>query len=202
MKFFLPVLLTLPVILFSQKRKRPDVVSNVETRAIMMKGFGNNTFSKDVGVFAGFGFGGNLMTPIKFGVGADYNLLFGNVKYGHEDVYGPISGPKINNIDFFITHRDEINENFSVEELLGYSFIDIKNTSRTNRSQTYRQNGGGVHVGAKIVYAIDRRGYQNFVLTAKAIPFFSDLSHDASRDSSYYEKSVFINLSLGYRYNF
>lgn len=196
MKNTLLILLLVPAIFYSQKRKKQDVVSNIEVRGLVMKGVGNNTFGKDVGFFAGFGFSGNLMTPINFGIGADYNVLFANVKYGHEAIYGYM-GPKANNLDVYLTHRDEISEDFFVEEILGYSYFNIKNQAITNTNEIHTQTSNGINLGARILYTLDRRGYQQFSLTGKAHTFSGNFDK-----TNYYNKSIFLSLAFGYRYNF
>ena len=80
-------LLVIPTIVFAQSRKKLDVVSNIEVKILAMKPLGNNALAKDLEPFYGFGFGGNLLTPINFGIGADYSEFFSNRKDGRQSIY-------------------------------------------------------------------------------------------------------------------
>ena len=86
MRIALLLLFGFSTVFFAQKKKNVlDVVSNIEVKMIAMKPLGNNHLAKLLMPFYGFGFGGNLITPINFGVGVDYNVLFSNVKYGEQN---------------------------------------------------------------------------------------------------------------------
>lgn len=192
---FILMLLIFPLLIFAQKTKKLDVVSNIEVRGILMKPIGNNTFAKDLDLFAGYGFGGNLMTPIHWGIGVDYNKMFSNVKYSHEERYGYL-GPKADNLDVYLTHRDQLSNDFFVEELLGYSYFSIKNEEMAGGG-FQKQVAHGINIGGRFLYNLDRNGYQQFTLTAKAHSFSSK-----DRTSEYYNKAFLLALSFAYRYNF
>lgn len=72
-----------------------DISSNAEARIVWMKGLGNNFLAKDFNDFYGVGAGGQLMTPINFGLELNYNLMFSSVKYGHENKVGNLGSQKL-----------------------------------------------------------------------------------------------------------
>src|SRR5690606_22066163 len=116
------------VFAFSQKRKKGlDVVSNIDVKVLAMKPIGNNSLAENLQPFYGFGFGGNLMTPINFGVGLDYSEFFSNVQNGKQHLYGNLGSPRMTVIDAFLTHRENISEDFTVEEMAGASFYRLTN---------------------------------------------------------------------------
>ena len=191
-------------ILLAQKKKKfdMDVVSNIEAKAIVMKPFGHNTYAKDLETFYGFGFGGNLMTPLNFGIGIEYNLLLSNVKLGHENKYGSISSPKIHNFDFFLTHRDQLSEDFSIEEMVGYSYYLMSNVYTYDQNQNSRISGSGLNLGGKFLYTLDREGIQQFYFSAKVNFYYSGVFNENTDIQNYYNRSIFVSGGIGYRYNF
>lgn len=204
MKQLTVIFLCVSTILFAQKKKKfdLDVVSNIEVKAVIMKPIGNNTFAKDLEPFYGFGFGGNLMTPINFGIGVEYNLLLSNVKLGHENMYGNISSPKIHNFDFFLTHRDQLSDDFAIEEMAGYSYYLMSNAYTYDQNQTNRISGSGMNLGAKILYTLDREGIQQFYLSVKANFYYSGIYNENQNIQNYFSRSTFLSAGIGYRYNF
>ena len=113
MRIIIFLLVLISTTAFSQKkRKGLDVVSNIDVKVLAMKPLGNNSLAKHLQPFYGFGFGGNLMTPINFGVGLDYSELFSNVKYGSQNLYGNLGSPRMTVVDVFLTHRENISEDF------------------------------------------------------------------------------------------
>src|SRR5690606_35102747 len=115
MRIVILLLMISPALLFSQKRKKGlDVVSNIDVKVLAMKPIGNNSLAENLQPFYGFGFGGNLMTPINFGVGLDYSELFSNVQNGKQNLYGNLGSPRMTVIDAFLTHRENISEDFTV----------------------------------------------------------------------------------------
>ncbi|QOW10905.1 hypothetical protein Q73A0000_11315 [Kaistella flava (ex Peng et al. 2021)] len=190
-------------LVFGQKKKHGlDVVSNIETKMIVMKPIGNNHLSKLLMPFYGFGFGGNLITPINFGVGLDYNVLFSNVKYGEENRYGNIGSPTITNIDFYLTHRDIISEEFSIEEMAGFSFYRQTNLLVDAKNQKLKENASGFNLGGKALYTLDREGYQQVFLAAKVNVYLNNVYNENPATQKFYNRSTFLSLGLGYRYNF
>ena len=189
--------------LFGQNKKKGlDVVSNIEAKMIVMKPIGNNHLSKLLTPFYGFGFGGNLMTPINFGVGLDYNVLFSNVKYGEQNLYGNIGSPTITNIDLYITHREIISEDFSIEEMAGFSYYRQTNLLVDAKSQKIKDNASGFNLGGKALYTLDREGYQQVFVSAKVNFYFTNIYNENSEIQKFYNRSTFLSLNLGYRYNF
>ena len=138
MRKFAALFLFFSLMVYAQRTKNKlDVVSNIDVKVIGMKPLGNNSLAKDLQPFYGFSFGGNLMTPINFGIGLDYNVLFSNVKYGNENMAGSIGSPVLTIADLFISHRDKLSEDFQVEEMIGFSFYS--HTNLFNYQKTFHQ---------------------------------------------------------------
>lgn len=203
MRIKLLLFLVFPILFFSQKKKNGlDVVSNIEVKMIAMKPIGNNHLSKLLMPFYGFGFGGNLMTPINFGVGLDYNVLFSNVKYGEQNRYGNIGSPTITNIDVYLTHREMISEDFSIEEMAGFSFYRQTNLLVDAKSQKIKDNATGFNLGGKALYTLDREGYQQVFIAGKINFYFNNIFNENPEIQKFYNRSTFLSLNVGYRYNF
>lgn len=201
-RFLLFVFLCFSIFGFSQKKKsKLDVVSNIETRVLVMKAFGNNTLSKDFGAFYGFGFGGQLMTPINFGIGLDYNLLFGDVKYGHQNIFGNLGSQNLTNISLSIIHRDYLSEELFFEESAGFSIYRLKSSLYPGKEK-FTEGNGGYNIGLNLVYTLDREDRQQFVFGAKGNGYFSKTYNENPEIKKYYSCSFFAGLSIGYRYNF
>ena len=192
------------VLVFAQKKKKyfDDVVSNADAKIILLKPVGNNHLSKDYSTFFGFGFGGNLMTPINFGIGLDYNVLFSNVKYGNENMAGSIGSPVLTIADLFISHRDKLSEDFQVEEMIGFSFYSHTNLFNYQKNQKYKNTGNGLNLGGRIIYNLDMEGYQQVFLAGKINLYYTNVFNENKEIQKYYDRSVFLSLGLGYRYNF
>lgn len=188
---------------FGQKKKNVlDVVSNADAKIILLKPLGNNTLAKDLQPFFGFGFGGNLMTPINFGVGVDVGVLFSNVKYGHENRYGSIGSPRMITLDAFITHRENISEEFFIEEFLGFSYFNLSQNFIYDKSNKYNISGSGPLLGGKAIMTMDREGAQQVFASVKASFMASDAFNENPEIQNYYRKSTFLSFAVGYRYNF
>lgn len=202
MRHFFTFLFTL-LSLFSlaQKKNKLDVVSNAEGRVVVMKALGNNSLAKDLGTFYGFGAGGQLMTPLNFGIGLDYNLLFADVKPERQNYFGNLGSQNLTNIDVNLIHKEYISEDFFLEEMIGFSYFRLKSSLFPSKEQ-YAEGKGGFNLGVKAVYTLDREGYQQFVLGLKGNGYFSGVNNENSTIEKYYNKSFLISLSFGYRYNF
>ena len=203
MRIILLFLVGFSTLFFGQKKKNGlDVVSNIEVKMIAMKPIGNNHLSKLLMPFYGFGFGGNLMTPINFGIGLDYNVLFSNVKYGQQNLYGNIGSPTMTNIDLYLTHREIISEDFSIEEMAGFSFYRQTNLLIDGKNEKIKDNASGFNLGGKALYTLDREGYQQVFVAAKVNFYFTNIYNENSEIQKFYNHSTFLSLNLGYRYNF
>ena len=203
MRIALLLLFGFSTVFFAQKKKNVlDVVSNIEVKMIAMKPLGNNHLAKLLMPFYGFGFGGNLMTPINFGVGVDYNLLFYNVKYGEQNRYGNIGSPTITNIDVYLTHREIISEDFSLEEMAGFSFYRQTNLLVDAKNQKLKDNATGFNLGAKGLYTLDREGYQQVFISGKVNLYFTNIYNENTEIKKFYDRSIFLSFNMGYRYNF
>lgn len=167
-----------------------------------MKPIGNNHLSKLLSPLYGFGFGGNLMTPINFGIGLDYNMLFSNVKYGEQNLYGNIGSPTITNVDFYVTHREIISEDFFIEEMAGFSYYRQTNLLIDGNNEKFKENATGFNLGGKAVYTLDREGYQQVFLAGKMNFYFTNIYNENSEIQKFYNHSIFLGLNVGYRYNF
>ena len=186
---------------FSQNKKKLEVASNIEGRGLVMKAIGNNVFSKDMGVFYGAGVGGQLMTPIRFGVGIDYNLLFGDLKPGHEQMFGNLGSQKLTQISFNIIHKDFVSEDLHLEESIGFSIYRFSSYLIPEKEK-YIQGNGGYNLGLNLVYTLDREGYQQFVFGAKGNGYFANIHNENKDIKKYYSRTIFAGLTFGYRYNF
>lgn len=190
-----------PALIFAQKRKKGlDVVSNIDVKVLAMKPIGNNSLAKDLQPFYGFGFGGNLMTPINFGVGIDYNEFFSNVNYGRINRYGNLGSPRMTVIDAFLTHRDEVSEDFFVEEMAGFTFYRLTNNFIDLGSEQLKEKAVGFHLGGKAIYTLD--GPQQVFVAGKVNFYFGDSFNENADIQRYYSRSILLSLSLGYRYSF
>lgn len=188
---------------FGQKKKNMlDVVSNIETKVIFLKPIGNNSLAKDLQPFYGFGFSGNLMTPINFGIGLDYSLLFSNVRYERKGIYGNLGAPKMTVIDFFLTHRDVISEEFFVEEMAGFSYYNHSSSYIDFKNEKNKNTGMGFNLGGKAVYILDPQGYQAVFATGRVNYYSTNIYNENPQIQKYYNHSIFLSLSLGYRFNF
>lgn len=201
-KLLLFILLCFSVSGFSQKKKKKlDVVSNLEARVLVMKALVNNYLAKDFGAFYGFGFGGQLMTPMNFGIGLDYNLLFSDVKYGHQNISGNLGSQNLTNIAINLIHRNNLSEDFFIEESAGFSIYRLKSTLYPGNDK-YSEGNGGYNLGLNLVYTLDREGFQQFVFGAKGNGYFSKIYNENPDIRKYYSRSFLVGLTLGYRYNF
>ena len=200
MRIFIFLLILISTAAYSQKkRKGLDVVSNIDVKVLAMKPLGNNSLAKDLQPFYGFGFGGNLMTPINFGVGLDYSEYFSNVKYGEQNLYGNIGSPRMTVVDVFLTHRENISDDFMVEEMAGFSYYRLTNLY-LDKSEKLRNNAMGFHLGGKAIYTLD--GPQQVFAALKANFYYGNVYNENPEIRKYYSNSTFLSLSLGYRYNF
>jgi len=197
------LLLCFSTFFFGQKKKNfLDVVSNIETKVIILKPLGDNSLAKDLQPFYGFGFGGNLMTPINFGIGIDYSLLFSNVKYDRKGIYGNLGAPKMTIIDIFLTHREIISEEFFVEEMAGFSYYNLSNYYIDLKNEKSKNAGMGFNLGGKAIYILDPEGYQAVFATGKLNYYSTNVYNENPEIQKYYNHSVFLSLSVGYRFNF
>ncbi len=184
-----------------QKKKGLDVTSNLEVRAVGMKAVGNNVLAKDFNSFYGIGAGGQLMSPIHFGVALDYNIMFSGVKYGHENIVGNLGSQKLSEIALSVVHRDELSVDFAIEESIGFSVLRL-NSKLYPGKDAYSEGRGGLVVQLKGVYTLDNEGTQQFVFGVKANTYSSGVVNENAEIQKYYRKSFLIGLTAGYRYNF
>lgn len=184
-----------------KKRKSMDITSNVEGRFLAVKAIGNNSLSKDFGVFYGFGFGGQLMTPLNFGIGLDYNILFSNVKYGHQNLVGDLGSPRLTQISLNLIHRDGLSEDFFLEEYAGFSIYRLQSSLFPGKEK-FTEGNGGYNIGLNAVYTLDRDGRQQFVFGARGSGYFSNVFNENAAVKKYYSRSFLASLSIAYRYNF
>ncbi|MBU8883559.1 hypothetical protein KSK37_10730 [Kaistella sp. DKR-2] len=201
MRIFTFLFLVFSITVFSQKnRNQLDVVSNIEAKVIAMKPIGNNSLAKNLMPFYGFGFGGNLMTPINFGIGLDYSQLFSNVHYDQKNLYGNLGSPRITQIDAFLTHRENISEDFMVEEMAGFSFYRYSSLYIDEKNRSLKDQAMGFNLGGKAIYTLD--GPQQVFVAGKINFYYGNTYNENPEIKKYYSNSTFLSLSLGYRYNF
>ena len=198
----LSIALLLFTTLFFAQKKKLDVVSNIEAKMIAMKPIGNNSLAKDLQPFYGFSFAGNLMTPINFGIGLDYSVIFSNVKLDKTNIYGNIGSPQLTMIDAFITHRENISEDFLVEEMAGFTYYNLTNLFIDEKKEKQKNPGVGFNLGGKAIYILDPEGYQAVIVAAKFNYYSNNQYNENPEIQKYYNRSFFLSLSLGYRFNF
>ena len=201
MRKFAALFLFFSLMVFSQRNKNKlDVVSNIDVKVIAMKPLGNNSLAKDLQPFYGFSFGGNLMTPINFGIGIDYSELFSNVQYGHQNIYGNIGSPRLSQFDVFLTHRENISEEFMVEEMAGFSYYRFSNIFINQQMEKHKDQAMGFNLGGKAIYVLD--GPQQVFVAGKINFYHGNVYNENPEIEKYYNRSSFLSLSLGYRYQF
>ena len=193
-------LLIVPTLVLAQKN-RLDITSNIEARVLGMKAFGNNMLAKDLGMFYGFGFGGQLMTPKNFGVGIDYNMLFADVKPERKYMVGELGAQNLTNIDLNLIHKTKFSEDFYLEKSGGFSFYRLRSYLHPTKDQ-YTEGKGGFNLGIKGVFTVDMEGYQQFVLGIKGNAYFSGVNNENDAIQKYYNHSYLVGITFAYRYNF
>ena len=200
MRKFAALFLFFSLMVYAQRNKNKlDVVSNIDVKVIAMKPLGNNSLAKNLQPFYGFSFGGNLMTPINFGIGIDYSELFSNVKYGSQNLYGNLGSPRMTVVDVFLTHRENISEDFMVEEMAGFSYYRYTNLY-LDKSEKLKDHAMGFNLGGKAIYTLD--GPQQVFAALKANFYYGNVYNENPEIEKYYNRSTFLSLSLGYRYQF
>lgn len=196
--FFL--LMIFPVLLIAQRRKKVDVISNIEVKVTAMKPVGNNSLAQNLQPFYGFGFGGNLMTPINFGVGIDYTEYFSNTEYGRKNIYGSLGAPRITQIDAMITHRHELSEDLFTEAFGGVTYYRFANNFTAGRGEKHIENANGFLLGAKLIYTLN--GPQQVFITAKGNYYSGKVYNENPEIQRYYSQSFLLSLAAGYRFQF
>jgi len=203
MRLYTALFLVFSSFVFSQKNKKGlDVVSNIEAKVIVLKPIGNNSLAKNLQPFYGFGFSGNLMTPINFGIGVDYNMLFSNVKYDRQNIYGNLGSPRMTIIDVFLTHRENISEEFLVEEMAGFGYYNHSSLYIDGEHQKLKNAGMGFNLGGKAIYILDPEGYQAVFVAGKLNYYATNIYNENPDIQKYFNHSVFLSLNVGYRFNF
>lgn len=200
MKKLTLVFLLIFVVSSAQRKRKMDVVSNLEVSVMAMKPVGNNSLAENLEPFYGFGFGGNLMTPINFGIGLSYTELFSNVKNGRQNIYGNLGAPRITQVDAILIHKTELSEDYFTEEFVGPSYYRLLNNYTSHQNAAYQENALGFTLGAKIFYVLS--GPQLVFLAAKGNYFSSDVYNENPEIRKYYAQSFLLSLSFGYRYQF
>lgn len=201
MKKFAAIFLFCSLMVYAQRNKNKlDVVANVDVKVIAMKPLGNNSLAKNLQPFFGFGFGGNLMTPINFGIGIDYSELFSNTLYLKQNIYGNLGSPRLSQFDVFLTHRENISEEFMIEEMAGFSYYSFSNNFLNQRMQKHKDQAMGFNIGGKAIYVLD--GPQQVFVAGKINFYHGNVYNENPEIEKYYNRSNFLSLSLGYRYQF
>lgn len=192
-------MLTLPTLFLAQRRKKMDVVSNIEVKILAMKPLGNNAVAKDLETFYGFGFGVNLMTPINFGIGADYSEFFSNKKNGQQPIYNNWGSPRMQVLDVFLIHRQEISEDFHLEEIGGISYNRLTNVD-TDLDERQTHKVAGFVLGGKAIYTL--AGPQQVFVGLKANYYGIPVANENSELQRFYEHKFSVGINAGYRFQF
>lgn len=184
-----------------KKKTMNDIKFTTEGFFVASKALGNNNMSKNFAPFYGFGFSGQLHTPINWGLGIQYSLQFSDVKNGKANVYGDLGSAKMNIIDLNIFHRNQLGNEFYLEKAVGYSVIRL-NSIWNDGSGKYTEGKGGIHASVKGIYTIDREEKQHFIFGLKAMTYSAGVHNENKEIEKFYNRSYLISLSLGYRYSF
>lgn len=201
MRKFAALFLFFSLMVYAQRNKNKlDVVSNIDVKVIAMKPMGNNSLAKNLQPFYGFSFGGNLMTPINFGIGIDYSELFSNTLYLKQNIYGNLGSPRLSQFDVFLTHRENISEEFMVEEMAGFSYYRFSNIFINQQMEKHKDRAMGFNLGGKAIYVLD--GPQQVFVAGKINFYNGNVFNENPEIEKYYNRSTFLSLSLGYRYQF
>ena len=203
MKRFLVFLATaLWVTVPAQKNKnRFDIATSVETRVFAVKAVGNTNLAKNFSPFYGFGFGGQLMTPVNWGIDLNYTLLFSDVKFGRTQYYGNLGSSRLSEIALGIVHRDQPGNYFYVEESAGFSALRLR-SSITPGKEKYTEGNGGIYAALKGVFTIDREEHQQFILGLKAQYYRSGVYNENQEIRKFYNHFWLLGAFFGYRYKF
>lgn len=197
------LLIALSTAASAQKKKAfDDVLPNIEARIIAVKPIGNNALAKNMQTFYGVGLGAGLMTPIKFGIGVDYNFFISNVKSGHEHFLGEIGSPRMTNIDLYLTRKITLSDSFQLEASGGFSYFNVSYYFTEGPKERFKETGTGFNLSAKLLHTLDREARQQLFLSPKVQFYNTDEYNKQPVDQTFYGRSAFIGISAGYRYNF
>lgn len=188
---------------FSQKKNKKalDISSNIETKFILSKALGDNSLGKNYKPFYGFGFGGQLLTPIQWGIGLDYSLQFSDAKYGREHFVGNLGSTKLTSIDLYLLHKSNHGEDFHLEKSIGYTYFDMSSSIYPSKD-VHSEGKGGINMGLKGIFTLDREERQQFTLGLKAHYYQAGIYNENKNIQKFYNKSFIVGMHFGYRYNF
>ena len=198
----LPFIL-LSIIISAQKRNKNAlyITSNIEAQFVLSKAFGNNSLAKNYGVFYGFGFGGQLLTPINWGIGADYTFQHADVKPGRQNYVGNLGAMNLSTLDVYLLHKNKPGEDFYFEKSIGFSFYSMKSNLYPSKDK-YSEGKGGINAGLKGIFNLDREEKQQFALGIKGHYYLAGVNNENTDIERFYNKSFIVGLTFGYRYNF
>ncbi|MEN2436434.1 hypothetical protein AAH994_13540 [Weeksellaceae bacterium A-14] len=200
--FYIFLMVTVSFSAPAQKnKKRMDISASAETRVSVVQALGNNSLAKNFGTFYGFGFGGQLMTPINWGISMDYNLLFSDVKFGRQNYYGNLGSSRLSETALSIVHRDQPGNYFYIEESAGFAILRL-NSNITPGKEKYSEGKGGISAGLKGVYSIDREDHQQFVFGLRAQYYRSGVYNENREIRKFYSHAWLAGVFFGYRYKF
>jgi len=182
-----------------KKNWTEQVKFSADPHVKIMTALGNNFLHDAFGYFYGFGIGLNGNLYKNFGLGVEYTYFLATVK--ERDTFGYLGAPSLNNFDWYIFHKDKITEEFSVEEIVGYSTYRMKSPYLDN-SGKFNEGNSGLNFGGKAIYALDADGLQEVVLGTKLNFYNSKIGNQNPDIEKYYSKATLLNISLAYRFNF
>lgn len=201
-KSILSFFIIFSVVVTAQRRKQSwteQVRFSVEPHVKILLPMGNNFLNDSFSYFYGFGIGLSTNLYKNFGAGVEYSYFLANVKEG--STFGYLGGPKLNNFDWYIFHKDKITDEFSVEEILGYSTYRMKSPFLDSNG-TFSEGNSGLNLGAKAIYVLDVEGFQEIVFGGKLNFYNSKIRNQNPATEKYFSKALLLNISLAYRYNF
>ena len=202
-KISILIFLLLSILGFAQRKNKKalDITSNLEGKFVLSKAIGDNNLGKNYKSFYGFGVGGQLMTPIQWGLGLDYTLQFSDAKYGRENYVGNLGSTKLTSVDLYILHKSNHGEDFHLEKSIGYTYYNMSSSIYPSKD-IHTEGKGGINAGLKGIFTLDREERQQFTLGLKAHYYQAGVYNENKDIQKFYNKSFLIGLHFGYRYNF
>ena len=186
----------------AQRRKQSwieHVKFSVDPHVKVMTSLGHNFLHDAMAYFYGFGIGLNTNLYKNFGLGVEYTYFLANLK--RPELFGYLGAPSMNNFDWYLFHKDQITEQFFVEEVVGYSTYRLKSPFLDN-SGDFSEGNGGINLGAKAIYVLDAEGVQEIVLGGKLNFYNARIGNQNPDIERYYSQAILLNISLAYRFNY
>jgi hypothetical protein len=86
--------------------------------------------------------------------------------------------------------------------MAGFSYYNQSSTFLDHNNEKLKNTGIGFNIGGKAIYILDPEGYQAVFATGRVNYYSTNVYNENPEIQKYYNHSVFLSLSLGYRFNF